>query len=311
MRDWGERDPRWAGIASETCQIVSSRDGVTEVHLLRSGPETGAPTLLVHGLGGSATNWLDVMAPLAADGPVVAVDLPGFGRTEPPTPRAARMDPQARFLERLLDALGWESATVHGNSMGGLLAVLLAARAPARVDRLVLTAPALPAPRRPGAVSPAALARFAPFLSWRLGQQVLEKAYGRLSPEELRRQTMQLVMGEVEDVRPAMRQVQLENVQVARRVGWRLPAFARAANDLAHTLVRAGSVHDAIDAVDAPALIVWGDQDQLVSREAMDAVVARRPDWHRIDLPGAGHAPMLEAPDLWVDAVRAGVASGQ
>ncbi len=314
MRDWGERDARWAGIRSETCTITTADGDRTEVHLLRAGPDDdsgGDPTLLVHGLGGSATNWLDVMGPLAADGPVVAVDLPGFGRTEPPTARAGRIDAQGHFLDRFLRELGWGRTVVHGNSMGGLLAVLLAARSPHRVQRLVLTAPALPAPRRPDAISPAALARFAPFVSWRLGHLVLERVYGQSSPEEVRQDTMRLVMGEVEDVRPAMRQVQIENVELARQVDWRLPSFARAASDLAHTLARARSVQQAIDAVVAPTLVVWGDQDKLVSRAAMDETMARRPDWRRVDMPGVGHAPMLEAPDGWLDAVRTAGFSGQ
>ena len=314
MRDWGERDPRWSGIRSEVVSIATGAGHPpTEVHLLRTGPTDGPPTLLVHGLGGSSTNWLDVMTGLAQDGPVVAVDLPGFGRTRPPVSRAARMRPQARFLRRLLDELGWDRARVHGNSMGGLLAVLLAGRHPHRVEHLVLTCPALPPPRHPDAITPAAAARFAPFLWWRVGSIVLERVYARAAPEAVRRQTMHLVLGEVDDVRPSMRQVQLENVEVARDVDWRLPAFARAASDLVHTLARSRTVHDAIDDVRAPTLLVWGEQDRLVGRRTMDAVIDRRPDWVRVDLDRVGHVPMLEDPDRWLSVVRHSVpvASGQ
>lgn len=305
VRDWGARDPRWAGIRSEALVVASGGDHPpTEVHLLRTGPADGAPTLLVHGLGGSATNWLDVMTGLADEGPVVAVDLPGFGRTEPPVPRAARMRPQVRFLRALLDVLAWDRVRLHGNSMGGLLATLLAAEAPQRIERLVLTCPALPPPRDPAALSPAVVARFAPFLSWRLGGMVLERMYARAAPEVVRRETMQIVLGEADDVRPSMQQVQLENVEVARDVAWRLPSFARAATDLVHTLGTSRSVHRAVDAVSAPTLLVWGDHDRLVSRATMDAVIARRPDWARVDLGGVGHVPMLEDPDRWLAAVR-------
>lgn len=285
----------------------------TDVHLLRAGPDTGPPTLLVHGLGGSATNWLDVMAALATDGPVVAPDLPGFGRTEPPTARAGRIRPQHRFLERLLQELGWDRVRLHGNSMGGLLSVLLAGESPDRVERLVLTCPALPPPRQPGAISPAAAARFAPFVSWRLGGLVLERVYDRTAPEVVRRETMELVMGEADDVRPSMAQVQLENVEVAREVDWRLPAFARAAADLVRTLTWSGQVHRAVDAITAPTLLVWGVEDRLVGRSTMDAVVERRPDWQRVDLDGLGHVPMLEDPDRWLAVVGdpAWITSGQ
>lgn len=311
MRDWGERDPRWRGIRSETIDITSAgtRSARTTVHLLRAGDASGAgtPTLLVHGLGGSATNWLEVMVALAVDGPVVAIDLPGFGQTEPPDPRAARMRPQARFLVRLLDALGWDQAIVHGNSMGGLLSVLLAADRPDRVERLVLTCPALPPPRGRVAMSPSAAARLAPFVSWRLGGLVLERMYGRTPAEEIRRGTMELVLGDLDDVRPALRQVQLDNVAVGKDEQWRASSFARAAGDLISTLGASRSVNEAIDAVRAPTLVVWGEHDQLVARATMDRVMERRPDWTRVDIDGVGHVPMIEAPDRWLDVVRSHV----
>lgn len=306
MRDWGERDPRWRGIRSETVDIASAgplHESPTTVHLLRAGGRGGTPTLLVHGLGGSASNWLDVMMPLAEDGPVVAVDLAGFGRTEPPHPRASRIRPLSRFLQRVLDVLGWPRAVVHGNSMGGLLAVLLAAEAPERVARLVLTCPALPPPRRIGSLSPGTVLRFAPFLSWRLGGLLFERVYHATSAEHLRRETMKLVLGDLDDVRPAMRQVQLENIELGKVDGWRASAFARAAADMVSTLGVARSVNDAIDAITAPTLVVWGEHDRLVSRATIDTVAARRPDWDRVDLDRVGHVPMLEAPDRWLEAV--------
>lgn len=316
MRDWGERDPRWRGVRSEALDLAvgvgGDRDTAT-VHLLRAGPaalDGAPPTLLVHGLGGSATNWLEVMVPLAEHGPVVAVDLPGFGRTEPPNPRAARLRPQARFLRRLLDALGWDRATVHGNSMGGLLAVLLAAEHPDRVTSLTLTCPALPPPRSSLAISPGAALRLAPFISWRLGGLVLERVYARAPAERIRRGTLDLVLGEADDLRPALRAVQLDNIELGRTEAWRAPAFARAAGDVVSTLALASSVHRAIDAVTAPTTVVWGERDQLISRATIDAVLARRPDWLRVDLDRVGHVPMLEAPDRWLDAVTAAAPAG-
>lgn len=314
MRDWGERDPRWRGIRSETVMLPSGVDdiGPTEVHLLRAGGDDGdRPMLLVHGLGGSASNWLDVMAPLATSRPVVAMDLPGFGLTRPPDPRAARLRPQVRFLARLLDVLGWDRAEVHGNSMGGLLAVMLARAEPRRVDRLVLTSPALPPPRRPAAVSPAAAARFAPFLSWRLGAMVLERLYAGTSAEEIRRGTLDLVLGDLDDLRPTLQHVQLENIAVGKQEAWWASSFARAAGDLVSALAWSRDVHQAVDAVAAPTLVVWGERDQLVGRHTIDAIVARRPDWSRVDLDGVGHVPMLEAPDRWLQVVAAALPSGQ
>ena len=131
-QDGGERAERWSGIRSEIVDVAG-----TQVHLLRAdGPADGPTQLLIHGLGGSGTNWLEVMSGLSEVGPVVAPDLPGFGRTEPPTPRGSRVGSNLGFLKVFARTLGIDRADVHGNSMGGLLAVKLAAAAPELVDRL-------------------------------------------------------------------------------------------------------------------------------------------------------------------------------
>lgn len=304
MQDWGEQDPRWRGIHNDVVPVAGRGAGTTDVNVLRAGDDApGTPQLLVHGLGGSASNWLEVMGALAEQGPVVAVDLPGFGWTEPPMPRAARLEPQARFLHRLLDELGWDRAVVHGNSMGGLLSVLLAADHPDRVDRLVLTSPALPPPRTKPFSSTRVAMQFAPFLSWRFGAMVMKQLYARTPTERLRQETLQLILGDRDDVGPAMQQVQREHLEASRTHPWRIPSFAHAAGDIVHVLGATRRVHRAILAVQAPTLIVWGDQDVLVSGDTMDLVLTRRADWDRVDLDGVGHAGMLEEPDRWLEAV--------
>ena len=304
MPDWGERDPRWRGIRSDVVPLAGRGAGTTDVHVLRTGDDArGTPQLLVHGLGGSASNWLEVMGALADHGPVVAVDLPGFGWTEPPMPRAARLEPQVRFLHRLLDELGWDRAVVHGNSMGGLLSVLLAADHPGRVDRLVLTSPALPPPRTRPFSSVRVAMQFAPFLSWRFGAMVMKQLYDRTPTERLRQETLRLVLGERDDVRPAMQQVQREQLEASRTHPWRIPSFAHATGDMVYMLGTSRRVHRAIRAVACPTLVVWGDRDELVSRDTMDLAVARQADWQRVDLDGVGHAAMMEEPDRWLPVV--------
>jgi poly(3-hydroxyoctanoate) depolymerase len=110
-------------------------DGLA-LRVMRTG--SGLPVLLVNGLGAAAETW----APLAASLTgleLVAVDLPGTGRT-PPLLRPLRMAGLARIVSRLLDVLGHERIDVLGYSFGGVVAQELAWRAPERVSRLVLCA---------------------------------------------------------------------------------------------------------------------------------------------------------------------------
>lgn len=296
--DWGARDRRWEGVESHWLDV----DGL-RVHTLRSDG-SGTPQLLVHGLGGSATNWLEVVGELSADGPVVAVDLPGFGRTRPDEARQCRLGAQRVFLGRLLDALGWDRVTVHGNSMGGLLSVLLAASLPDRVESLVLCSPALPGPVSPAAIASSSALRLAPFLSAGLGTRVLGQMWRRLDPDEVFRQTELTVLADPDGLRDSLRQVAVENVALGQALDWRVPGFATAAADLLKHLARRTEIDGAVDAVRAPVLVVWGTEDRLVARAAMDRTTDGRPRWDRADLDGVGHAAMLESPDRYTTAAR-------
>lgn len=300
LEDWGERAPRWAGIRSEVLDVRG-----TAVHTLRSGDEQpGVPQLLVHGLGGAATNWLEVMGGLAKRGPVLAPDLPGFGRTEPPRPGASRVGANARFLHALLDELGWDRVIVHGNSMGGLLTTLLAAREPERVAGVVLVSPALPASRRDLPKLPGkTFGRFAPFALPGAGAAVMRRAWQTMTPEQLWQDTLEFVHGDPNRISPEIAAVGIDNLRYGREVEWRLPGFVSAAESLVAALLSGRALRDAIDVIVAPSMLVWGDRDQLVGRPVIDHVRRRRPDWRVEILSGVGHVAQIEVPERYLALV--------
>lgn len=84
-------------------------------------------------------------------------------------------------------------------------------------------------------------------------------------------------------------------------LGYAVTAFASVAASMFVSRRRALA---AIDQVTVPVLLVWGDQDRLVTRPVIDHAVARRPDWRLHVLESAGHTAPLELPDAYVDAVR-------
>src|SRR6185295_2680836 len=95
------------------------------VHYIDFGG-SGAPMVLVHGLGGSAINWLGVGPSLARRYRVLAPDLAGFGET-PPVTGATGLAAQQNLLDRFLKSITAGPAIVVGNSMGGLVAMMEAA----------------------------------------------------------------------------------------------------------------------------------------------------------------------------------------
>lgn len=125
----------WAGPHASWRQ---STLGATRISWVEAG--RGAPLVLLHGYGGSAHWWIRNIGALARVRRVYALDVPGFGRSR----LAGRftMAGAADLVAHWMEQQGIVAADVLGHSMGGQLAMLLAARHPARVASLVLAAPA-------------------------------------------------------------------------------------------------------------------------------------------------------------------------
>lgn len=297
----GHHDDDWRRIRIEEIDVLGTPVRV----LICDEGGRGTPHLLVHGLGGTATNWAEVMLPLAANGPVVAVDLPGFGHTPVPDGGSARIRANVKFIPALIDALGWDRVVLHGNSMGGMIATMVAARWPDHVAALILADPALPpAPRHRFRVSGTALLVVGPLLlpgasrAFGIAMTNLAEVGGDPHTDRM----LEIAVADPSRIRPAMLSLLAHDMDAADGA-----AFARGLVEAGRSLVDlyldGRELGRAIDQIDAPTLLVWGDADRLVGRTSLDAVVARREDWTVHVLRGVGHVPMMEAPDDYVTAV--------
>ncbi|HET8943636.1 MAG TPA: alpha/beta hydrolase [Dehalococcoidia bacterium] len=108
------------------------------IHYVDEGK--GPAIVLIHGLGGHTYSYRTLIPDLARDHRVVALDLLGFGYSERVRDADYSHAAQARRVVGLMDALGIETASLVGHSMGGEIAMRVAAAHPERVDRLVLAA---------------------------------------------------------------------------------------------------------------------------------------------------------------------------
>jgi pimeloyl-ACP methyl ester carboxylesterase len=309
LGELGGRSAAWASLRSGFVDVRG-----TQVQTIRGGlrPEDGGavvPHVFVHGLGGGATNWLEVMAALGQDREVIAMDLPGFGRTVPPRMSAARVRANARFIPAFMDTLGIECAIVHGNSMGGMLTALMAGIAPERIDRAVMVAPALPTAKSdlthlPGPV----FRRFAPFVVPGVGSTVLRTFWSRADIDLLMQEALALTVADADRLSPAMLGIMRENLQLGKRSPWRIESLAYAIESLVAALLGGRELTEGVHAMGADTLLVWGDADALVGRPVIDHVLGQRPDWVSAVLPGVGHMPMVEVPDRYVAVVEAWLA---
>jgi pimeloyl-ACP methyl ester carboxylesterase len=122
---------------------MEMRDVVLHGHRLVyrfGGDELGAERpvlLLIHGLGGSSATWQEVLPAFARRHTVVAPDLLGHGESDKPS-HDYSLGAHANVLRDLMIAIGFERATVVGQSLGGGVALQLAYQHPQRCERLVL-----------------------------------------------------------------------------------------------------------------------------------------------------------------------------
>jgi len=270
------------------------------VHIADFGG-AGAPVLLLHGLGASHTSWMPVGAALAGRGRVIAPDLIGFGRT-PLAGRAPSIEANVALLGRLLDAETRGPVTVVGNSMGGLVAVMLAAARPDRVARLVLVAPALPRP--PGApIDRTVAALFTINLLPVIGERAMRRRLAEVGPERVLRDTLRLCGVDPARMMPEAWEASVALAHERARWPWTIDAYLGAARSLVRTTIRRERVYDAIRRLRAPALLTQGTRDRLVPAVVSEAAARLRSDWKVERMEGVGHVPQVEVPERWLDLV--------
>ena len=232
--------------------------------------------LLVHGFGADSSNWLRMVIELKHDFLFVVPDLPGHGASGGDTDTDYRLEAQAQRLLRLMSALDVEQFHVAGNSMGGAISLEMARLAPGRVRTLglinaagiTLQTPELLARLDEGGnpLIPRDVAGFQDMLEWAMAEPPWLPGF------------FVRVMGE----KKAANAARMEKVWADLGED---PAMARGEDD--------GAV---LASINNPALVIWGDQDRLLSNENADRFVEYLPNSRKIMLPGIGHAPMVEAP---------------
>ncbi len=267
------------------------------------GPEpvagADAPVVvLVHGLGGSTVDWSALAPLLTPVAHVLAFDFAGSGRT-PGAGRPADLESHRVHLAAFLRKFAGRPAVLVGNSMGGVVSLLQAAREPASVAALVLVDPALPVPRTQ-VPDPLVAGAFATYLLPVGASQLLAVRRRRTSPPEMVRQTLALITAHPERVPPKVVAAYVaQNTERRRRDDVDGPFLASARSLLALMIARPARLRRTMAAVTAPTLLLHGERDRLVPVRAARTAQAARPDWTLVVHPDAGHVPQIEDP-AWV-----------
>ncbi len=254
------------------------------MHVLAGGK--GSPLVLVHGLLGSASCWVPSMRPLAQLRRVYAVDALGIGQSE----RVRGLDNSLKAsASRLLAWMDHEElgpVDLLGTSHGGAVAMCFAAMFPGRVRSLILHAPA-----NPFCVQSRPQIRFAGTLPGRLAARMLPSAPSWVHSVALRR-----MYGDPQRVREGSLAEYVRSLRVPGTVDYVLSVLHRWAADmaaLAPALPRLRKL---------PCLLLWGELDRAVSLSSAERLshALRAP---LEILPGLGHLPFEEAPELFAERV--------
>ncbi|HVW88943.1 MAG TPA: alpha/beta fold hydrolase [Gaiellaceae bacterium] len=237
---------------------------------------SGAPLLLIQGLGYARWSWEPVVGPLAERYRVLFFDNRGVGESDvPPGPYTARQ--MAGDALQVLDEAGVERAHVLGASLGGMIAQELAAAAPERVEKLVLccTHPGLahgfPMPE----VTVRLFAEAAALAPEEALRRFVENALGTSPPAGLADELMRRRLEHPQD--PA---------------GWQAQAAA-------------GTTFEGVEApIAAPTLVVSGTADNVVDPRNAGVLVARIPGARLAMLEGRGHMFFWEDAGAFVRIVE-------
>jgi pimeloyl-ACP methyl ester carboxylesterase len=243
-----------------------------------------------------------VAEPLTEYGAVRAIDLIGFGYT-PLAERSSGVSAQRDLIIDYLRAHADQPAVLIGNSMGGLISILVAKAAPELVESLVLVDPALPVvrPRVDGAV----LRRLALPLVPGFGPRSFRDSYEQAihDPEAFIEDTLQVICADTSRVREEDRAAMVAMARERAEMPWATDAFVDAARSIFTIVVRGRTFARRVKSIEAPALVVQGDLDRLVDVASARWLVRQRPDWQLAVLEGIGHVPQLEAPEQFLDVV--------
>jgi pimeloyl-[acyl-carrier protein] methyl ester esterase len=238
------------------------------VELRGAGPDL----VLLHGWGMNTAVWEELPSVLAVGWRLWQIELPGHGES----PFQLRHDSRGAWADACLEAAP-ERAVWLGWSLGGMIALEAALRAPSRVQALVLvtsTPRFVRAPDWPAAMDAGVLEQFheglladpAETLDRFLALQVMGAASGRKGLRTLRR-------------------------EVAQR-----PAPSAAALEMGLDLLRDTDLRERMGSLGCPTLWLFGQRDNLVPAAASEGVAALLPSARRRVISGAAHAPFLSHP---------------
>jgi pimeloyl-ACP methyl ester carboxylesterase len=261
-----------ASAAAPRTEIVELADSTKIAALVAGPPDVMETIVFLHGLGGSQSTWASVLGAFAETYRIAAVDLPGHGASDKPSPDSTNYSIPgiAAKIGELLEKLELSPAVLIGHSFGGATALQLALDRPKLVRALAL-------------VDSAALGS-------EINGELLDRVESTPSRDEARR-LLELFFQD----RRFILERGIDEMYAARN--------APGADDAVKTIARNAFTRrgqnvvltDRLAELEVPLLVIWGELDRVIpSTHAIAASAAQPTAWLEI-MEGVGHVPQVEA----------------
>jgi pimeloyl-ACP methyl ester carboxylesterase len=235
----------------------------------------GEPLVLVHGFGADKDNFTRIAAHLTGQYHVVSLDLPGFGESSKPENADYTIGKQAERVHAFVQALGIKRSHLGGSSMGGAIITAYALKYPDETASLWLLGP--------GGLSKA--------FDSGLGKTIKETGKNPLlaqTPEEFPA-IMEFVMSKPPFFPHSFKRV------LGERAAADYPLHSRIFEQLNDPKQPHPTLDGLIKDIQAPTLVVWGNEDRALNYQASEIYKAEIPKAQVIVMDGIGHLPMIEA----------------
>jgi 3-oxoadipate enol-lactonase len=241
------------------------REQAVDLHYIERGQ--GCPMILIHGFPFDHTLWEQVAVSLEPHSRLILPDLRGFGQS--PAPEGVyTMRLMAEDIAALLDRLEIRKAILVGHSMGGYISLAFAQAYPDRLAGLALVCSAAAADspeRRQGRL------RLAERVKRKGVKAVVEANLERLSPNaQVRELTQELILKSTR-----------KSVVAALKGMAERPDYT-----------------ELLAQLKVPCVVIAGSEDAIIPAEQAREMVQMLSRGWQVEIPGGGHMPMFEAPDL-------------
>jgi pimeloyl-ACP methyl ester carboxylesterase len=247
----------------------------------------GEPIVLIHGITATHRYWKQNVAHLAERRRVLALDLPGFGRSEKPDADYS-LDFFVRAVIDFLDTKNIRRASLIGNSLGGLIAMATAIDHPKRVERLVLVDPAV---------------QRMPFGAFSRVMKLMERGFalarraGATAPPKVPVRVIEALFQAVFPGQPELAKRYVRSYTHAMQTA-EYPLHMRTAFRAAHGVLRRPMQAQA-SAISHPTLIVWGARDFLMPVWSAHKLRTAIPRSELLIYSESGHCPMVDQAERW------------